>query len=420
MARCSSVAGGFLLAALLTLGLPLPATAADPDAAALDSMIEVQQRARDSLDKKIEQYNELARQKQRESQSLLGRLNRLRQSAVESQAQMEQLEKENGRLRNSMGKINLRIADASNTLADLLIKLRGRVVDMYKYSSQEELNILLSTRDTHDALVTAYMLGCLTRQDQAVVENLAVKADELKLAKSRLETSRAQVQRQTEELRKKRTEFDTTIRQTNALLKNIQGQQKQARNAAQELVAAQQAIGNKIIALMQQKKARQGGAPSAPAPAKPGQPQKQPQKAKQPQNYAYLPKGTPLEWPIRGPISMAFGSRVHPVFKTKIFNSGIDIRAASGAAVKAAGPGEVLFRGWIRGFGQVVIIDHGNNISTVYAHLAATSVQEGDAVRTGTTVGTVGNSGASTEYGLHFEVRRDGAAQNPMNYLRRL
>ena len=126
-----------------------------------------------------------------------------------------------------------------------------------------------------------------------------------------------------------------------------------------------------------------------------------------------------LSWPLNGKVTNPYGSRVHPTFKTKIFNSGIDIQAASGTPVKAAGPGEVLYQGWLRGFGQVVIIDHGGDLSTVYAHLGGANVREGSIVKTGTVVGKVGNTGTDSEYGLHFEVRKGGAAQNPMNYLKK-
>ena len=116
---------------------------------------------------------------------------------------------------------------------------------------------------------------------------------------------------------------------------------------------------------------------------------------------------------------MQYGSRIHPTFKTKIFNSGIDIAAASGTPIKAAGPGEVLYQGWLRGLGQVVIIDHGGDLTTVYAHLSATSVREGSNVKAGTVIGRAGNTGTDAEYGLHFEVRKNGSAVNPMNYLRK-
>ena len=396
--------------------------APSPQDAALDNMIAIRERERESLSRKIEHYNELARSKMKESQSILGRLMNLRRNALESQARMEFLEKENGRLQGSMAQLNLSIAETSNLLADLLIKLRTRIVDMYKYSSQERLDVLLATRSTHEALIMAYMLRRLANQDQKVVETLARKADELERSREKLETSRAQVQRQQTELKRKRDEFAATIQRTNALLKDVQGEQKKAKAAAQELMNAQQAIGDKIIALMQEKGAR-GRAPAPPStpPASPGTPASQqplnPQK--KPQQYTYLANGAVLEWPIQGSIAMAFGSRIHPVFKTKVFNSGIDIRAASGAPVRAAGPGEVLFTGWIRGFGQVVIIDHGRGISTVYAHLASASVAEGDAVKTGSPLGKVGNSGANTDYGLHFEVRRNGRAEDPLHYLRR-
>lgn len=396
--------------------------APSPQDAALDNMIAIRERERESLSRKIEHYNELARSKMKESQSILGRLMNLRRNALESQARMEFLEKENGRLQGSMAQLNLSIAETSNLLADLLIKLRTRIVDMYKYSSQERLDVLLATRSTHEALIMAYMLRRLANQDQKVVETLARKADELERSREKLETSRAQVQRQQTELKRKRDEFAATIQRTNALLKDVQGEQKKAKAAAQELMNAQQAIGDKIIALMQEKGAR-GRAPAPPStsPASPGTPApQQPLKPqKKPQQYTYLANGAVLEWPIQGSIAMAFGSRIHPVFKTKVFNSGIDIRAASGAPVRAAGPGEVLFTGWIRGFGQVVIIDHGRGISTVYAHLASASVAEGDAVKTGSPLGKVGNSGANTDYGLHFEVRRNGRAEDPLHYLRR-
>lgn len=397
--------------------------APSPQDAALDDMIAIRERERESLSRKIEHYNELALSKMKESRSILGRLMNLRRSALESQARMDFLEKESGRLQGSMAQLNLSIAETSNLLADLLIKLRTRIVDMYKYSSQERLDVLLATRSTHEALIMAYMLRRLANQDQKVVETLARKADELERSREKLETSRAQVQRQQTELKKKRDEFAATIQRTNVLLKNVQGEQKKAKAAAQELMSAQQAIGDKIIALMQEKGARgrreeRAPAPSPAPPASPGAPA--PQKPqRQPQQYTYLANGAVLEWPLQGPIAMAFGSRVHPVFKTKVFNSGIDIRAASGAPVRAAGPGEVLFTGWIRGFGQVVIVDHGRGLSTVYAHLASVSVTEGDAVKTGSLLGKVGNSGANTDYGLHFEVRRSGRAEDPLRYLRR-
>jgi murein DD-endopeptidase MepM/ murein hydrolase activator NlpD len=130
-------------------------------------------------------------------------------------------------------------------------------------------------------------------------------------------------------------------------------------------------------------------------------------------------RGNMFDWPLRGPISSPFGGRVHPVFKTKSFHSGLDVAAPRGTPIAAAAPGEVLYEGWMRGYGQVVIIDHGRNYSTVYAHMSSTRVKEGTIVKAGTILGTVGNTGTATGYHLHFEVRQGSTAKNPLDYLKR-
>ena len=201
-------------------------------AGSIDSQIKSQERDRESLNKKIKQYNELARQKEREGQTILTQLDRLRRDASASRNRMEFLEKENGRIQGSMEELNKSIADARKVLEGLMPRFRSRMLGMYKYSSQERLDAILSIGSAHDALNTAYMLRCFVKQDQDIITELAEQTEKLSLSRSKLEEDRARVQSQTEELRKKRAEFDTTIRQTNALLKDIQGQKKKAADAA--------------------------------------------------------------------------------------------------------------------------------------------------------------------------------------------
>lgn len=392
----------------------------------IDSMIKSQQKAKTDIDKKIKQYNEVARQKAQESQNLLGQLTKLRRDANESQNQINKLEAENGRLEASIKTLNHDIEIIAGDMSVLLDKLSKRVLSMYKYSSQESLHLLLSSQTTHDALTTAYNLGYLMHEDKKIVDSLLEKSNKLNASRAELEANMAQVQAKKGELKQKQNDFNATIKDTDTLLKDIQSQQKKAQAAAQELANSQREIGNRITALTRQKKSQQERAAQSAASknnknnnktaAKGGTQNQNKAPAMPSRNLA----ASSLEWPVRGPISAPYGSRVHPVFKTKVFNSGIDIKAASGAPVKAAAAGEVLYKGWIRGFGQVVILDHGGNISTVYAHLASASVREGDSIKAGGVLGTVGNSGTDSEYGLHFEVRRGGSAQNPMNYLKKV
>lgn len=396
----------------------------------LDALIAIRERARQSLGRQIDQYNETARKKAQEAKGLLGRITKLRQQAQMSGARIELLELQSKRLQDSARELNEKVARIDQSMKNLVEALHIRLLDIYKYDARAELNLLLSTEDTHEAVIMSYMLDRLSRQDRVILEELGGKIRELEGAKVNLEKNRIQLARQSEELKEERVRHNAAITQANALLQEVLLQRRKAEEAAREMEAAQREVGQKIIDLLHRRQSEGGRPrtpdlpgktpPTSPTPSAPRQ--EEPPRGPEPkqQDYTYLARGARLEWPIRGPVITLFGSRNHPVFRTKVFNSGIDIRAAAGAPVKAAGPGEVLFSGWLRGFGQVVIVNHGDNLTTVYAHLDRTSVSEGDAVRMGSLLGTVGNTGASGEYSLHFEVRQGGTAKDPMNYLRRL
>ena len=169
------------------------------------------------------------------------------------------------------------------------------------------------------------------------------------------------------------------------MLFRSQTEQKKAESAAKELESAQRAVGSKITNLMNQKKKRASTVKITPAKSAARNSNVGGAKAAVPvksDNTAQKASVKSLAWPMTGTVTMQYGSRVHPTFKTKIFNSGIDMAASAGTPVKAAGPGEVLYQGWLRGLGQVVIIDHGGDLTTVYAHLGRTSVREGANVST--------------------------------------
>ncbi|MBR0069555.1 MAG: peptidoglycan DD-metalloendopeptidase family protein [Synergistaceae bacterium] len=380
------------------------------------------------MKKKIQQYNAIAKEKSKQSKNLLSQLSRLKQNANESQNAMDDLEKENSRLQISVTELNKSIARVNESMRIIIANLKRRLVDMYKFTPEENnLSLILNSQGPHEAVNTAYMLRRFARQDQLMLEELARQERQLTDARNKLEENKTKIAKQTDELKKKREEFDSTIKKTDSLLKNVQNEQKKAEAAAKELENAQRAVGNKINSLMRQKKNAQAKKTNqAKAPVKVTNVSSNSNSKTTAKTQVSTPSKAPaagsvksLSWPVNGTVTMQYGSRVHPTFKTKIFNSGIDIKAASGTPVKAAGPGEVLYQGWLRGFGQVVIIDHGGDLSTVYAHLGGTSVREGAVVKAGTVIGRVGNTGTDSEYGLHFEVRKNGNAQNPMNYLRR-
>ncbi len=135
-----------------------------------------------------------------------------------------------------------------------------------------------------------------------------------------------------------------------------------------------------------------------------------------PQPGAIVPTGR-LAYPIRAPITSNFGWRVHPILGTQKFHNGLDFGAPTGTPIQAAERGTVIFAGWYGGYGNAVIIDHGNGATTLYAHASRLTVQEGQVVQQGQVVALVGSTGLSTGPHLHFEVRINGEPQDPSYYL---
>jgi lipoprotein NlpD len=116
-------------------------------------------------------------------------------------------------------------------------------------------------------------------------------------------------------------------------------------------------------------------------------------------------------WPVEGQITSTFGPR------NGSFHDGIDIAAPLGAQVLAAADGKVIFSDVLRGYGNVVIVRHAKGYLTVYAHHRANLVKEGQMVRQGDALAEVGQTGRATGASLHFEVRKDNLARNPLQYL---
>ena len=124
-----------------------------------------------------------------------------------------------------------------------------------------------------------------------------------------------------------------------------------------------------------------------------------------------------LIWPVKGPITSPFGWRINPIWHTREFHLGIDIAVGTGTPVKAAAAGMVNYAGWMNGYGNVVIIYHGSDVSTLYAHLRNFVVRKGQIVKQGQVIAYSDNTGWSTGPHLHFGVYVGDKAVNPLKYL---
>lgn len=125
----------------------------------------------------------------------------------------------------------------------------------------------------------------------------------------------------------------------------------------------------------------------------------------------------PVIFPVKEPhISSGFGKRKHPVYKTQKFHTGIDFAEAKGTPVYATGNGIVIRKGYDSGYGFFIEIGHAGGFRSFYAHLSKTLVNTGDSVRIGKHIAYVGNSGLTTGYHLHYEIRKGNQFLNPVEW----
>lgn len=125
-----------------------------------------------------------------------------------------------------------------------------------------------------------------------------------------------------------------------------------------------------------------------------------------------------LSWPLRGPITSAFGMRTHPLIGEERFHCGMDIGAEVGTVVRAAGDGTVIFSGWKDTYGNMIVISHKNNYITVYAHNSKLFVNVNEKIKKGQKISLSGKTGAVTGAHLHFEIRKGIIPLNPLRILK--
>lgn len=136
------------------------------------------------------------------------------------------------------------------------------------------------------------------------------------------------------------------------------------------------------------------------------------------ESFKYKKDHTPSIYPVKGRITSAYGSRLHPILRVRLVHEGIDIAASKGTPIVATADGVVTKSGRSGGYGNIVEIQHGYGIITRYAHNTKNAVKVGAKVKQGQVIAYVGSTGLSTGPHVHYEVRVNGAHVNPASYLK--
>lgn len=394
-----------VLLVFYALSLPVQAVYGEATGSPLDGKISREEKNMERLEKQVNYHKKAVVDTQKKEKSVLEQLSVYDQKQKLAQQKIKLLELKQEKVSNTITELTDQIRTAESDILVMKDALRDRMIAIYKYGGLTELNLLVTAKSSHEALTASYLLSQIAKQDQEMIESMAREKEQLENAAEKLLHQKTTLKEQSSELVIQKESLSRETSSRNALLQKLRKQKALHLAAAKDLERSQREIEKKISLLLNKK--RQAEA------------QRNVSTGKTRTDITYMNSGGKFSWPTQGKITSRFGTRIHPVFKTKIMHTGIDISARKGTRVKAAESGEILYSGWLRGYGQIIIIDHGHDLTTVYAHLDSIAVDEGMGVKKGQDIGTVGSTGVATGPHLHFEVRFNGEARDPLKYLSR-
>lgn len=286
------------------------------------------------------------------------------------------------------------------TLKEKTKLLENRLRVIYKHRLTGYLEILFNSESFSDFLTRFRYIKNILSLDAKVINDIRQQMKKIEDNKMNLENREEILSLLKREVEKGKENIEFSIRAKKSIINKIDSQKEVYLKSLKELEQSSQEIKNIIERIYKQQEEDSKKVTQKEVPA-----------------ITLKPKKGILALPVQGKLISEYGRHKNTDFNTYTFNSGIDISAPLGQVVHAAGSGEVIYTGSIKGYGQIIIIDHGGRITTLYAHLSKILIDIGDKVKKEQVIGQVGDSGGVSSTRLHFEVRVEGKPTDPMNWL---
>jgi septal ring factor EnvC (AmiA/AmiB activator) len=334
--------------------------------------------------------------------SLLGRLAELeRQIEVEGRA----VRAAQARLRTATARgasAEAAAKDAQEKVDAAMNALGPRLIARYRLGREGYLRFLLGARSIADVMRRHKLFNALLEHDLDALQILQFQMEGAKAAASELVAARLERAESAQAESDKRKELQSRVEQQRQVLASVQEERATHEQAVRELEDAERDLSQKLADLAKSQP------PTMVAP--------------EITLKASIKKARgKLLFPAdKGRIEVHFGRAVDPRFGTITLQQGIDVRAPQGTSVRAVFDGKVVHAGWFRGFGNLVIVDHGDSIFSLMAHLDQLEKAVGDVVHTGDEVGTVGDTGSLKGAYLYFEFREGQKPLDPEKWLSRI
>ena len=353
----------------------------------------------DSIQQQVNQQNAAKADAETVIGSVSEQLRQIEEQLRQATAELGTIKEQRVAVENDITLNERQLAEAQKRLEGRESVFYKRVRDIYINGRLSYLDVVIGSKDFSDFANRLEVLKRIIDSDITLINEIKKERADIEAHKQKLEADRAKLVELEKAALAKQAEIEQKKAERNVVLQKAQNDRATAMQAIEELNAS----SAQVSAMLKERQA----ARAAAAQASGGQGASD--------NWV---QGTgQLGWPVSGEITSPYGYRVHPIWGTTIYHSGIDIGVDEGTPVHAADGGVVVWSGWMGGYGYAVVIDHGNGLSTLYGHNSELAVDEGQSVAKGQVISYAGSTGNSTGPHVHFEVRVNGDPVDPMGYL---
>lgn len=359
---------------------------------------------RDALVKQRQQQQAVVNDLRARQASILALKQALDERNVYTQWQIELTKQEIALYDDMIADKNIEVAEAKTMELDQLERYRARVRAMEENGTTSFLAYLFNASDLGELLTAVDDIGEIMESDRALEEAYIAARENTEAVVAEYEAYKTDIVSKQDELRAEQEKLQAELDEATRLITDITANLADNAAVLEEFEQAEREaetnVANMVIALEKQRQAEaaaSGGGFS---------------------NGSTVVGTGRFSWPVPSCtyLTSRFGLRVHPITGVTKSHTGIDIGAESGATIVAADGGTVVLAGVNSGYGNCVMIDHGNGYKTLYAHMSSIAVSNGQSVSKGDTVGYVGSTGLSTGPHCHYEVWKDGSRIDPEQF----
>jgi septal ring factor EnvC (AmiA/AmiB activator) len=325
-------------------------------------------------------------------------LKKIRQDLQEKTQQLKTLETRLQKDTRAIRKKQQEIRLADRQAHEITTRWAHRLRALYKQGQFGFFRLLFSAENLTDMARRTKYLMTIAAHDRALSERHTTSLSTLKKKQATLKTRRATRTKNQKHLQATQEAIADKKWRQRILLARLREEKEGYLTAIRELEAVSARLQKLITRLSKEAKTR--ARPSSTLPPGP-----------------FTARKGKLPWPTKGKVAFRFGRQKNPTFHVVTFNKGIGIRAPLGERIQVVYDGTILYADWFRGYGKLIIVDHGQGFYSLYAHASDLLVKVGDAVRAGQGIGRVGETGSLEGPQLYFELRYQGEPQDPLVWL---